>query len=426
MKLTIRNFAKIKSAEVLLDGMTVICGDNNTGKSTIGKVLATFIESFVDLQKKVISDRKEKYKNLLSSRTHLASSKKASFHLAVVLNKLLQHSLQDEELAVTVGNILNEAPDSENSQSVLKRIKEVLAIPDSQLERQHVYGCFSFYFDSQLMPLHRANSGNTELVLDLQNQKIVLSFPQDVDSLPVVMGGFDIQHHAYFIDTPDVLEAMADYGSKASKSKRDLNSIVVKAMRAFLNDKRTSVGNSVDDYLVATKIKGIYGKIALALNGDFVSESGKLTFHEDDMPGSLEISNLSKGMKAFALLQLLLKRHVLKEEDVLILDEPEIHLHPAWQVLYAEILVLLQKAFRLKVLLTTHSSYFLEAVQLFCRKHHQQDSLHVYQSVIQQDGMANIMESDANVSDIYGSFMEPLRSLQDLRNELKEEEEGHD
>ena len=45
-------------------------------------------------------------------------------------------------------------------------------------------------------------------------------------------------------------------------------------------------------------------------------------------------------------------------KDVLILDEPEIHLHPQWQVLYAEIVVLLQKAFDLTVVVTTHSYFF--------------------------------------------------------------------
>ena len=41
MKLLLRNFAKIKEAEIRFDGLTVIAGNNNTGKSTVGKVLFT-------------------------------------------------------------------------------------------------------------------------------------------------------------------------------------------------------------------------------------------------------------------------------------------------------------------------------------------------------------------------------------------------
>lgn len=35
MKLNIKNFAKIKEADIVIDGITVIAGENNTGKSTI-------------------------------------------------------------------------------------------------------------------------------------------------------------------------------------------------------------------------------------------------------------------------------------------------------------------------------------------------------------------------------------------------------
>ena len=72
-------------------------------------------------------------------------------------------------------------------------------------------------------------------------------------------------------------------------------------------------------------------------------------------------------------------------------------------------------------MLTTHSSYFLEAIQLFSRKYQQEKSLHIYQSSVQSnDGMATLTEVDTNATDIYASFMMPLDSLQDLRNELKE------
>ena len=39
MKLNIKNFAKIKEADIIVDGITVIAGENNTGKSTVGKIL---------------------------------------------------------------------------------------------------------------------------------------------------------------------------------------------------------------------------------------------------------------------------------------------------------------------------------------------------------------------------------------------------
>lgn len=57
----------------------------------------------------------------------------------------------------------------------------------------------------------------------------------------------------------------------------------------------------------------------------------------------LDISSLSTGLKAFVIIKQLLLNGVLNEKDVIVLDEPEIHLHPEWQLIYAEIIVLLQK-----------------------------------------------------------------------------------
>ena len=43
MKLVIENIGKIKKAEFDFRGITVIAGNNNTGKSTVGKVLYSFV-----------------------------------------------------------------------------------------------------------------------------------------------------------------------------------------------------------------------------------------------------------------------------------------------------------------------------------------------------------------------------------------------
>ena len=46
MKLIIKNIGKLKNAEVEINGITVITGENNTGKSTVGKVLWSIFSSF--------------------------------------------------------------------------------------------------------------------------------------------------------------------------------------------------------------------------------------------------------------------------------------------------------------------------------------------------------------------------------------------
>ena len=43
MRFQIENIAKIKSAKVKLNGLTVIAGENGSGKSTVGKMLFSVI-----------------------------------------------------------------------------------------------------------------------------------------------------------------------------------------------------------------------------------------------------------------------------------------------------------------------------------------------------------------------------------------------
>jgi predicted ATPase len=53
MNFELRNFGKIYEADVKLDGITVICGDNNTGKSTVGKALFSFYNSLYDYKARI-------------------------------------------------------------------------------------------------------------------------------------------------------------------------------------------------------------------------------------------------------------------------------------------------------------------------------------------------------------------------------------
>ena len=52
MKLRIRNVAKIEEADLELNGITIIAGNNNTGKSTIGKIVFSLFNSLVNLEEK--------------------------------------------------------------------------------------------------------------------------------------------------------------------------------------------------------------------------------------------------------------------------------------------------------------------------------------------------------------------------------------
>ena len=104
----------------------------------------------------------------------------------------------------------------------------------------------------------------------------------------------------------------------------------------------------------------------------------------------------------------------LKEKDVIILDEPEIHLHPEWQLLYAKMIVLLQKQFDLSMIITTHSPYFLDAIDVFSAKYNIADQTKYY--LAENTGNTSVLQDVTNNIDaIYKKLSDPMQMLENLR-----------
>ena len=57
MKLTLKNIGKIGTASVEINGITVIAGENNTGKSTVGKALYCLFTAFHNINDKIVEER---------------------------------------------------------------------------------------------------------------------------------------------------------------------------------------------------------------------------------------------------------------------------------------------------------------------------------------------------------------------------------
>ena len=111
------------------------------------------------------------------------------------------------------------------------------------------------------------------------------------------------------------------------------------------------------------------------------------------------------------------------ETDVLILDEPENHLHPEWQIVYAHSLILLQKAFHLTVLVTSHSEFFVNALQRFAISEGIADKTHFY--VSRKDdarpGYFTFDDKGVFASQIFRSFNRAYDRLGEMSGEIETE-----
>ena len=99
------------------------------------------------------------------------------------------------------------------------------------------------------------------------------------------------------------------------------------------------------------------------------------------------------------------------------MDEPEIHLHPQWQIVYAQLIVLLQKNFDLSIIVTTHSPYFVDALDLFSHKYEINKKVNYYLASNIEEG-AIIERVTDNIDLIYKKMASPIQVLDTLRHEL--------
>ena len=151
------------------------------------------------------------------------------------------------------------------------------------------------------------------------------------------------------------------------------------------------------------------------LNGSFETSNNSIKFKDKNIPEPLDVRNLSTGVKSMAVIERCLSLGLIKEGSTLILDEPEIHLHPEWQLKYAEYVVILQKALDLTVLITTHSPQLLRAIEVYTDKYEIMDRLNVYS--IEDDKIKNASYSEYGISEIYEKLSAPYDELQKMLDE---------
>ena len=80
MELKVRNFAKIAEADIIVDGITVIAGNNNTGKSTIGKILDVIFNTTNNISAKMNKARIDSLNDMLQKELEQILVKE-NFHL---------------------------------------------------------------------------------------------------------------------------------------------------------------------------------------------------------------------------------------------------------------------------------------------------------------------------------------------------------
>ncbi len=146
---------------------------------------------------------------------------------------------------------------------------------------------------------------------------------------------------------------------------------------------------------------GLDGKIA-------ISDIGELVFQERGHSFSLPLTAM--GIANVGILALLIERKIIDKDAVVFIDEPEAHLHPAWQVVMAETLFELSRR-GVNVVVATHSADILKWIEVHVKEKPEDKEFIALNDFTPQGVGDNERDFEVKLASIKKSLTEPFSNL---------------
>ena len=387
--LRVENFGKLATADIRVGSFTVLAGPNNTGKSFVSKLLYSIFSALnADLPRERVS---RLVSRLTEQLTYLHGELPTTESLRRVGREMediaLSYSLDEEvpwlswstsEMQRLVDRTIlpTEGTRYRRSELALSALQERLSELTSALAEAPDRRTFSLaelqYRTKRALNLNfqvpdvasLAGDGDRELLVDI------------ADLLRLVANGNDVKLSAYDPARPMDIQNLVYIESpvywKLFEALQDARRLPSFLLRRRGRDRLTGVPDYFYDLADTIKRKytgemsfpDVYRQLVQEdmINGRVaVSESGDIVFEEEGR--SFPLVTAASGVANVGFLAMLIERKVIDHDTMLFIDEPEAHLHPAWQVVVAD--ALFQLACKgVRVVLATHSLDILKWLEV--------------------------------------------------------------
>ena len=467
MKIAATNICRFKEFAVELNGITVIAGVNSGGKTTIGKTLyaAAKCESFllqnlVQQKIKIVDDLTDSFSIQLymaenrnsEARTERLNEKQisakitkiremrekstnlgfAEFNLMVDETITLLNDPQFRKISMRLFPPSN--PDAYFGEA-LELLNSPLTSEISDYNRKLIEYVFESEFGEQLANITCKNKPS-KILFDTNNRISEIEFNENRCTSFIFRQGEKAVKNLIYIDDIYILEKQNkkyvrnEQPPRILKPSKHNNEYVSVAPYSFDFDhsedmssileltKRSDKRNMVHEMSTDKYIAPIKQNISNLINGGitYSEESNAYIFTQNGYEYLLK--NTSSGTKSLAIIELLLRNGLINNTSILIIDEPETHLHPEWQVKFAEILVFIAKATEAKVLISTHSPYFVEAVETYSISTNFTENTKFYTIELEDTFYSSIQDVTDDTSIIFDSLAKPYTELDNVFKDL--------
>jgi len=428
LRVRIDKFRAVNNADIIIDGITMVAGENGCGKSTISKLLYFLFKTITNyntlvkqklnyslrdvlrfleiFQQEVVfsqKDRKirddyrreiddlrrslfesdflyeesDKWISLIDKVEYLYanyskiedeklyknenSASPRMFRLNRIIKEMLKEDYKSEDYREAFQNV---------KKLVRDRFKAAKGKIDSRPTSMFIEELQKIFSDSKL-PKKFEVFEFEDIIVSLEKTNLSISFSVD---------------KAIYIDTPMMLSIQDSYNEQWD----DLNALLLLDNGSFAN----SIADIISKQIIRGDVE--YDE------GIFMADEFKFKRVDGAIFNLLDVAT---GIKAFSILQLLLKNGHLNEKTLLIIDEPESNLHPQWIIEYARIIVLLNKRLGVKFFLASHNPDMVSAIRYISEKEGILNNVNFYlANRDENEFIYNYQYLDKNIDPIFESF----------------------
>lgn len=427
---TLQNYHAIKEADIIIDGITVLAGENGSGKSTLSRWLYYVINGVAKFESILFQEYLNYVLNILGQwrlvsrdiMRIMSPYKQISNNRFAFINdaeeKINQLLLTGEFEGDNIDKVkmiflltldafaeqLKLFLDSEIPAIRKNRILNYLNIKytttnDSNIVvnnyRKNVVRQINIVVKKNYEQIEKRTKDDLFRLIMNQYKEYDLS-PKELQLIEEGVELFDETHVSYIYNLTNAIYVDTPMSITSNDNNNELWNRL-----SLLMYQNSDKEISFDTKKIIRRVSDIIGG-EIKLKDTLFSD--ELRYISLDKSIDIELDKTATGIKTFSYIQRLLQNGYLTNKTLLLIDEPEAHLHPQWIVEYARLLIYIHKYLGTKIMIASHNPDMVAAIRSISEKENILECTHFYIAKKDMRGQYSYKDLGKNIEEIFESF----------------------